>query len=82
VADNRDLVLPILQKMPADLTALRTKMDNVGERQLLDSDRIDAIHTSVVFHMGRTMEGEATIDSLREDLADLKRRVATLESRS
>lgn len=82
MAENRDLVLPILQKMQTDLTALRAKVDDIAERQLADSERIDAIHTSVVFHMGRTLEGEAQIDTLRKDLADLKRRVAALESRS
>ena len=82
MADNRDLVLPILQKMQADMTALRAKVDDIAEGVTAARDEIGDLKTFVTFHVGRTTETESIVDSLRKDLADLKRRVAVLESRS
>jgi phage shock protein A len=77
-----DMIIPMLREMRAELGALRGKVDDIAETVVATREELADLKAFVTFHVGRTTETEAIVDGLRKDVADLKRPIATLESRS
>lgn len=81
-----DLIIPTLREMraetKAELAALRAKVDDIAETVVAAREELADLTTCVTFHVGRTTETESMVDMLRKDVADPKRRVAAIESRS
>ena len=80
MSEIHDLVMPVLQKIQTDLTRLNGKLDNVAEEQIKQGEKLDAIEHYMIFHMGLTTQQKADIEALQADMANVKQRLAALES--
>jgi hypothetical protein len=81
MSEITDVVLPILQKIQADIAGLKSDVSDLkGDTQ--DSREIlERMQGYVTFTVGLHGENRADIQGVLADIADLKSRLAILEAR-
>lgn len=82
MSEIENLVLPILQKIQGDLSALRAKADDIAESQLGHGEKLEEIERYMTLHMGVTMQNKLNVDDMLNSIRTLEQRVSVLESRS
>ena len=75
MAKPADAVMPVLRRIQADLADVKRTQAEHGEK-------LDAIEGYLTYNLGITERHTADIEKLKEQWADIKRRVATLEKRT
>jgi len=81
MANPEDAVLPILRNIQSDTSALRAKLDNVGEAVMETRDRVERLEGLITWHLGLTNEQKHDIEVLQAEMKDLQKRVSALETR-
>lgn len=86
MADPQDVILPVLKKIQKELTEFRrsseAKANDIAENVLDIKENISEIQHDMLMHLGLTTKHRADFEVLREEVADLKSRIAALEARS
>ena len=75
MSEVTDLVMPVLQKIQQEMSSLRSKVDDIAERQLEQGEALDDLKRYVTFHMGITMQHAS-------DISDIKAKFIKIETRS
>jgi hypothetical protein len=77
-----DLVMPILKKLQANMSALEARSVDISEKVLENSEKIDDMKNYLTYHMGVTLQHKhdndqhkLSIDDLKDELAAIKKRV-------
>ncbi|MGL5114925.1 MAG: hypothetical protein ACRC7C_06325 [Beijerinckiaceae bacterium] len=86
MSEIKDIVMPMLQKMQLDMATnfrrIDGKITNISENVAEMKDELDTIKGYITFSMGLTTQHQSAIADFRKEMADMKRRLAELESRS
>ena len=82
MSEIRDMVVPLLQNIQAEQKALRARVDGIAENVVELKDEFDTIKGYITYQMGLTSQQQVQIEDIRKDIADLKRRMAAVETRS
>ena len=89
MAEPQDAVLPILQKIQEEISAgrkdtkvLRAKVDDIAENTLEIREDIADLRRDILMHLGLTTKHRSDFENLREEVTNLKTRIAALEARS
>lgn len=93
MAEPQDAVLPILAKIQDEIakgfkridnrfSALEAKVNDIAESVIDARGEIADVRRDMLMHLGLTTKHRADFEELREDVADLKSRIAALEARS
>ncbi len=81
-----DAVLPVLQRIQSDLAdarrSLETKINNVAEMTLHNSEKLEAIEGYVTYQMGMTTQNQADVEALKKEIIGIKKRLDALESQA
>ena len=79
MSEITDIVVPILQRLQADMGELKRKVDRL-ERLYSDiADRMEKIESYVTYSLGLISQNKADIDRQGRSLLELARRVEVLE---
>ena len=92
MADPVDSVLPVLVKIQDDIAkgfkridnrfgALDAKINDIAESVLDARSEIAETRRDMLMHLGLTTKHRVDFEELREEVADLKSRIAALEAR-
>ena len=93
MVEPQDAILPILVKIQDDMakgferidsrfSALEAKVNDIAESLLDARTEIADTRRDMLMHLGLTTKHRADFEELREQVADLKTRIAALEARS
>ena len=93
MAEPQDAVMPVLVKIQDDmakgfkrvdnrLTALEAKVNDIAETTLETREDIAGMRRDLLMRLGLTTKHRSDFEVLREEVADLKTRMAALEARS
>ena len=89
MADPTDAILPVLKNIQDNLSGVRKEQQPAKERLNMISDAVHEVQDVVseirrdnLAHLGLTTKHRMDFENLQRDLADLKTRIAVLESRS
>ena len=86
MADPEDAILPILKKIQRELSDFRlsseAKINDIAENLLDMKEDISTIQRDMLMHLGLTTRHRADFEDLREEVAEIKSRIAALEARS
>ena len=74
-----DVIVPILQRIQADIVTLGRKIDAHGEILNQHSKKLDAIEGYLTYQLGITSRTIADVEALKTDILDIKKRVDVLE---
>jgi hypothetical protein len=79
MAEPIDVILPILQRIQADVAALGRKVDAQGEVLARHGEKLDAIEGYLTYQLGITSRTIADVEVLKTQILDIKKRVESLE---
>lgn len=81
MAEPTDAVLPILRNIQSDLADV--KRTQIRQGQVLDghTEKLDAIEGYLTFSLGIQQRHVADIETLKEQITEIRRRVSALEKR-
>lgn len=93
MTEPQDAVLPILVKIQDDIAkgfkridnrfnAIEAKVNDIAEGVLDARTDIADTRRDMLMHLGLTTKHRVDFEELREEMADLKSRIAALEARS
>jgi chromosome segregation ATPase len=93
MAEPQDAVLPLLAKIQDEIakgfkrvdsrfTAIEAKVNDIAESLLDARSEIAGTRRDMLMHLGLTTKHRADFEELREEVADLKSRIAVLEAQS
>lgn len=89
MAEPKDAILPVLQKIQDDVTAIRREQQAAKVRDIelteaihTNTDQISSMRKDQLLHLGLTTRHRLDFEELLTQLDDLNARVAALESRS
>ena len=86
MAEPQDAILPILKKIQRELSDFRlsseAKINDIAEHLLDMKEDISTIQRDMLMHLGLTTRHRADFEDLREEVAEIKSRIAALEARS
>jgi polyhydroxyalkanoate synthesis regulator phasin len=89
MVEPQEAVMPLLmkiqQKMSAgrkDTKALQAKVNDIADTALEIREDIADMRRDTLMHLGLTTKHRSDFEALREEVADLKTRIAALEARS
>jgi hypothetical protein len=86
MSEIKDMVVPMLQKLQQDMATnfkwIDAKVTSISETVLETKEEVEAVKGYITYQMGLTSQHQTLIDAMRKEMADLKRRVSALESRS
>jgi Tfp pilus assembly protein PilO len=74
MAEPIDAVLPILRNMQSDLA-------DVKRTQAAHGEKLDSIEGYLTYSLGIQQRHVADIETIKEQIAEMKRRIAALEKR-
>ncbi len=81
MSEITDVVLPILQRIQADVAGLKSDVSDLKSDTLDSREILERMQSYVTFTVGLHGENRADIQAIQADLADLKTRLAALEAR-
>jgi Mg2+ and Co2+ transporter CorA len=89
MAEPTDAILPVLRSIQDNIADVRKEQQAAKERQIqitdvvLDTqDTVSEMRKDNLAHLGLTTRHRMDFENLQKDLADIKKRIALLESRS
>ncbi|MEX0852535.1 MAG: hypothetical protein WD036_04525 [Bauldia sp.] len=74
MVEPTDAVMPILKRIQSDVADVKRSQGEHGEK-------LDAIEGYLTYSLGITQRHVADIESLKEQIAEVRRRIAALEKR-
>jgi hypothetical protein len=82
----KELVIPVLKDIKADMAKLDDKIDDVAKHILEQGERLQKIENYMTYHMGITHqhrhdidEHKISLDTLKSKLSEIKNRIEQLE---
>ncbi len=72
-------ILPILQKIQADIAKLDRKVDANGDTLREHGDKLNAIEGYLTYQLGISSRTIADVETLKKDILTIKKRVEVLE---
>lgn len=81
MAEPADVIVPILQRIQADIGRLDRKVDQANETLVHHSEKLEAIEGYLTYGLGLTARNSADIETLKSEIDDIKKRVDALERR-
>jgi hypothetical protein len=75
MSEVTDIILPILQRIQADIGDLKRKVDLLTERMDHMTERMDAFEDYFTYTMGLTQQNTLDIKRLRTEIAAIKGRL-------
>jgi hypothetical protein len=89
MAEPIDAILPVMRTIQDNIAEVRKEQQAAKERQIqitdvvLDTqDTVSEMRKDNLAHLGLTTRHRMDFENLQKDLAELKRRISVLESRS
>ncbi len=82
MSEISDVVLPILQRIQADLGQVKTDVGDLKVEVLDQREILERVQGYVTFTVGLHGENRADVQGIQAEIADLKKRLAVLETRS
>jgi hypothetical protein len=89
MAEPADAILPILKSIQDRIVDVRKEQQAAKERLIMITDAVHDVHDVVsemrgdnLAHLGLTTRHRLDFEKLQSDMAELKSRLAVLESRS
>jgi len=79
MSEITDIVVPILQRLQADMGELKRKVDRLETLYSDIADRMEKIESYVTYSLGLISQNKADIDRQGRSLLELARRVEVLE---
>lgn len=80
MSEVTDVVVPILRTIQADLSGLDKKVDKVDGKVDGLAERMGAFEGYFTYTMGLTSRNTSDIETVRQDMAEMKERLAALEN--
>ena len=74
-----DAILPILQRIQADIASLNRKVDAHGEILNQHTAKLDAIEGYLTYQLGVSSRTIADVEALKTQIREIKQRVEVLE---
>lgn len=81
MAEPTDAVIPILRRIQSDVSGLGRDMTEVKHTLAEHSEKLDSIEGYLTFSLGIQQRHVADIESIKEQITEVKRRLAILEKR-
>jgi hypothetical protein len=81
MAEPTDAVVPILRRIQGDVSGLARDMTDVKRTLGEHGEKLDAIEGYLTFSLGIQQRHVADIETLKEQIAEIRRRVSALEKR-
>lgn len=81
MSEISDVVLPILQRIQADLGQVRTDVGDLKVEVLDQREILERVQGYITFTVGLHGENRADVQGIQAEIADLKKRLAVLEAR-
>ena len=72
-------ILPVLQRIQADIAALGRKIDAQGEILTEHTAKLDAIDGYLTYQLGTSSRTIADVEALKSEILKIKKRVEILE---
>ncbi|TBW39036.1 hypothetical protein EYW49_07860 [Siculibacillus lacustris] len=82
MSEISDVVLPILQRIQADVGKVRADVTELKGDVRDQREILEQVKGYVTFTVGLHGENRADIQAIQTEITDLKKRLAVLESRS
>jgi uncharacterized alpha-E superfamily protein len=82
MAEPIDAILPILQRIQADLADLKRDHTAHREETSQNTETLEAIQRYFVYQLGMTTKNEADIETIQTQIKTMEERIAALEARS
>jgi methyl-accepting chemotaxis protein len=79
MSEITDVVVPILQRIQAELSELKRKVEGMETLVEAMSDRMDKIESYVTYSLGLISQNKADLDRQGRSLLEIARRVEALE---
>lgn len=79
MAEPTDVIVPILQRIQGDVAEVRRDVAEVKRAQEEHGEKLDAIEGYLTYQLGITSRHDADVEALKEQIAEVKRRLKTLE---
>jgi hypothetical protein len=79
MVEPTDAILPMLQRIQADIAALTRKVEAQGEVLAQHSEKLDAIEGYLTYQLGISSRTVADVEKLKKDILEIKKRVEVLE---
>ncbi len=81
MAEPTGAILPILQRIQADLRDLKRDQAAHREETHHNGESLEAIQRYFVYQLGMTTKNEADIETLQNQIKTMEERIAALEAR-
>jgi septal ring factor EnvC (AmiA/AmiB activator) len=82
MAEPRDAMMLILRNIQADISAMRVRLDDVGQRLNSMDGRLTSLEGLMTYALGLISRQQHSGDEIQRHIKDLQARVASLETRS
>lgn len=79
MAEPANVILPILQRIHADINATCARLDDIEEHLALNTEKTENIEGYMTYHLGVTSRHGVDIEVLKENIEEMKRRLSALE---
>ena len=73
MSEVTDLIIPVLKRIQTDIAELKTGQDRLAAKVDGLTGRFDALEGYLTFSMGLTSRNTADIDTIREDIKEMRR---------
>ena len=81
MVEPTDAVMPVLKRIQSDVGEVKRDVSDIRGTLAEHGEKLDAIEGYLTFNLGITQRHTADIESLKEQIASIKRRVTALEKR-
>ena len=81
MSEVKDLVMPVLQRMQADLADVKRDLDEVKRVQAEHTGRFEEIEIYLAYATGLASQNKADVRSVKSEIRTIKQRLQALEAR-
>ena len=82
MAEPTDAILPILQRIQADLRDMKRDQTAHRDETRQNGETLEAIQRYFVYQLGMTTKNEADLETIQNQIKIMEQRIAALEARS
>ena len=76
-----DAIMPILQRIQADISAIRGRLDDMSDHLLANTSKLEAIEGYMTYHMGLTTRQGSDIEQIQAEIKAIQARMTGPETR-
>ncbi|HEX8662457.1 MAG TPA: hypothetical protein VF744_00335 [Beijerinckiaceae bacterium] len=81
MSEVKDLVMPILQRMQADLADVKRDLTEVKRTQAEHTEKFEEIEIYLAYATGLASQNKADVQSVKSEIRTIKQRLEALEVR-